>query len=427
MSKEFRLNEEFALELDSKDSLKDIRDRFYIKPEEIYMDGNSLGLLSKDAEESLLRVVDEWKKLGINGWTKAEKPWYYYAEELGKLQCPLVGAREGEIIVHSSNTVNLHTLLATFYNPIEDKKKILIDELNFPSDKYAVESHLLLRGLDPKENLIMVNSTDGRMIDEDDIIKSMEDGVALVLLPSVLYRSGQLLDIEYLTKEAHKREIIIGFDCCHSVGVVPHYFSEWGVDFAFWCNYKYLNNGPGGAASLYINKRHFYKGPGLAGWFGYNKDKQFDMSLDFIPSYNAGGWQIGTPHLLSMAPLEGSLKIFNEVGIEEIRKKSLNITRYMMFLIDKILTPYGFSIGTPREDNRRGGHVALEHDDAVRINEALKNSGVIPDFRYPNVIRLAPISLYNTYHEVWRVISIIKNIMDTREYEKYENKRDIVG
>ncbi len=427
MNYKFELEESFALDLDKKDQLKAIRERFYLKPGEIYMDGNSLGLLSKDAEKSLLRVIDEWKSLGINGWMGAEKPWYYYAEELGKLQSALVGANEGEIVVHSSNTVNLHTLLSTFFKPNNKRNKIIIDELNFPSDKYAIESQLLLKGLDPEKHLVIIKSRDGRTIEEEDIVKEMKDDIALVLLPSVLYRSGQLFDIEYLTKEAHKRDIVIGFDCCHSIGSVPHHFSQWNVDFAFWCNYKYLNNGPGGTASIYINQKHFHRNPGLAGWFGYRKDKQFDMNLDFEHSRDAGGWQIGTSHLLSMAPLEGSLNIFKEAGIDNVREKSLKATGYMMYLIDEILTAYGFSIGTPREGKRRGGHVALEHDDAVRINEALKKRGVIPDFRYPNVIRLAPVALYNSYHEVWRVIQIIKDVMETKEYEKHQKSRDVVA
>lgn len=427
MEKRFHIDEEFALSLDKEDKLKNIRNRFYVKEDEIYMDGNSLGLLSKDAEESLKRVVNEWKNLGINGWMKAEKPWFYYAEELAKVEENLVGAEEGEVIIHSSTTVNLHTLLATFFKPDKKRNKILIDELNFPSDIYAVESHLLLKGLNPKDHLVVVKSRDGRLIEEEDIIENMTDEVAVALLPSVLYRSGQLLNIEYLTKKAHEKGIIIGFDCSHSAGAVPHRFAEWEVDFAFWCNYKYLNNGPGGTGSIYINKKHFDKRPGLAGWWGYRKDKQFDMVHEFHHAKNAGGWQIGTVHMLSMAPLEGSLNMFKEVGIENVRNKSLKATEYMMYLIDEVLSPYGFEIGTPREAKRRGGHVALEHDEAVKINEALKDRGVVPDFRNPNVIRLAPIALYTSYHEIWKVIHIIKDIMDTKEYEKYKKERDVVA
>jgi kynureninase len=232
----------------------------------------------------------------------------------------------------------------------------------------------------------------------------MTEDVALVFLPSVLYRSGQLLDMEFLTFEAHKRGIIIGFDCCHSAGVVPHSLSQWGVDFAVWCNYKYLNVGPGGPATIYINKKHFDRDPGLAGWMGYLPEKQFDLLNEFEAANNAGGWQLGTPHMLSMAPLEGSLKIFNEAGIEKLREKSLKITGYMMYLIENELAQYGFKIGNPRDNHRRGGHVALEHEEAIRINAALKDRGVIPDYRRPNVIRLAPVPLYISFYDVWVVI-----------------------
>jgi kynureninase len=422
-----KLTVEFARKMDAEDSLRGFRERFYLKDDEIYMDGNSLGLLSKDAEACLLRVLDEWKNYGINGWEKPAKPWFYYAEEMGRMQAPLFGAKPEEIIVHSSNTVNLHNMLATFFNPVEGKDKIMIDELNFPSDRYAVESHLKMRGLDPAEKLVVVKSPDGRMLDEDSIISLMADDIAFVLLPGVLYRSGQLLDMQKLTKAAHEKNIMIGFDCCHSAGSVQHEFDKWDVDFAFWCNYKYFNNGPGGTASVYINERHFGKGPGMAGWQGFVKKKMFDMVQEFEPEDTAGAWQIGTPHMLSMAPLEGSLKLFHEAGMGNLRDKSIKLTEYMMMLIDNVLAPYGFGVGTPREAARRGGHVALEHDDAIRINAALKNNGVIPDFRYPNVIRLAPIALYNSFEDVWNVVNILKNIMDTKEYEKYSSKRGDVA
>jgi kynureninase len=231
----------------------------------------------------------------------------------------------------------------------------------------------------------------------------------------------------YLTREAHKKNIVIGFDCCHSVGAIPHYLSEWDVDFAFWCNYKYMNSGPGGAASMYVNRKHFNEAPALTGWFGYVKEKQFDLKQEFISTQNAGGWQVGTPHILSMAPLEGSLRILHEAGIDRIREKSLKMTAYLMNLIDHELKEYGFRIGNPREDNRRGGHVALEHDEAVRINEAIKDRGIVPDFRYPNIIRLAPVALYTSYHEIWRVVQVIKETVESRTYERYSKERGIVA
>jgi len=257
----------------------------------------------------------------------------------------------------------------------------------------------------------------------------VNDNVALVFLPSVLYRSGQLLDIRQLTEEAHRRGIVIGFDCCHSVGSVPHYFDKWDVDFALWCSYKYLNGGPGSAAFLYVNKKHFNREPALAGWFGYVKDRQFDMSLEFEHSRSAGGWQISSPAILSSAPLEGSLRVTLEAGIEAIRAKSLEMTSYLMFLVDEVLSqsPYDFSIGTPREDERRGGHVAIEHEEGLRISEALRSRGVVADFRPPNIVRIAPVPLYNTYHEVWQVVQHLRDIIEKKEYERFYKERKAIS
>ncbi|KGP70857.1 kynureninase [Pontibacillus yanchengensis] len=421
------VSKEYAEELDRQDELAHFRDEFYIQPGTIYMDGNSLGLLSKRAEQALLEVLDSWKQLGINGWMQGNHPWYYLSENLGKMSAPLVGAKPEEVIVSGSTTTNLHQLVSTFYQPIGTKTKIVADELNFPSDIYALQSQLRLQGYDPNEHLVQVETRDGREINEEDIIEAMTEDVALIVLPTVLYRSGQLLDIARLTEEAQSRGIVIGFDGCHSVGAIPHKFHEWGVDFAYWCNYKYLNNGPGGVASLFVHEDHFGKTPGLAGWFGSDKEKQFDMSHTFNPAETAGAYQIGTPHVLSIAPLIGSLQLFDEASIERVRTKSLRATRYMMDLIDHELKPYGFVIGNPTEYHRRGGHVCLEHPEAARICKTLKEHGVVPDFRAPNVIRLAPVALYNTFVEVWETIQILKQVMDEAQYEKHPNERDIIA
>ncbi|HHY92721.1 MAG TPA: kynureninase [Firmicutes bacterium] len=421
--------EEFARELDRTDELAAWRDHFYLLPGRIYMDGNSLGLLSRDAEEALLTRLSEWKTLGIDGWTRAQQPWFYLAEELGKREAPLVGAEADEVIVTASTTLNLHNLLAAFYHPEGKRKKILADELNFPSDKYALESQLRLHGLDPQENLVLVRSRDGRTLEEKDIIGELTEEVAVAVLPSVLYRSGQLLNLSLLTYAAHEKGALIGFDLSHSAGAVPHKLHAWEVDFAFWCNYKYLNAGPGAAASLFVHRKHAGRLPGLAGWWGYRKERQFDLSLTFEPAEGAGAWQAGTPSILSLAPLAGSLQIFEEAGIDRLRAKSLALTSYLMHLIDTGLSgpPYNYRIGTPREPERRGGHVAVEHEEAVRIVAALKERGVIPDFRPPNVIRLAPVPLYTSFHDVWQVAQHLKEIIDTRAYERFPRQRDTVA
>ncbi|MDH5770412.1 MAG: kynureninase [Candidatus Bathyarchaeota archaeon] len=429
MKYKFEASENFARKLDSEDPLAKFRQRFYIPEETIYMDGNSLGLLSKDSESSVFRALNEWKTLGIKGWLEAKHPWFYLAEKLGAMCAILVGAKPEEVVATGTTTVNIHSLANTFYQPNSERKKILADELDFPSDIYALKSVLRFRGFNPDENLILIPSEDNRFLDENKIVELMDEEVALIFLPSVLYRSGQLLNIQYIAKEAHDRGISIGFDCCHSVGVVQHNFDEWDVDFALWCSYKYLNGGPGGTAFLYINKKHFDCEPALAGWFGYVKDKQFDMSLNFEHSKSAGGWQISSPAILSSAPIEGALKIILEAGIEAIRKKSLKMTSYLMYLVDETISeePYNFAIGTPRETERRGGHVAIEHEEAMRISETLRARDVIPDYRAPNIIRTAPIPLYNTYHEIWRFVQHLREIIDRKEYEKLPGKRRIIS
>ena len=417
-----------AVARDEQDPLRTFRERFYIRPDRIYLDGNSLGLASRDAEAAVLAALDDWKSHAIDGWTEGPRPWFYLAEELGALQAEIVGADPAELVVTGTTTTNLHSLVSTFYRPSGRRTRILADELNFPSDVYALGSQVRLRGYDPTEHLVLARSRDGRTLDEADIVAAMTDEVAVVVLPSVLYRSGQLLDLEGLTRAAHERGIAIGFDCSHSAGSVPHRLHDWDVDFAFWCSYKYLNGGPGAVGSLFVHRRHFGTLPGLAGWWGYDKQRQFDMALDFAQAAGAGAWQISTPPVLGAAALSGALRMFREAGIREIREKSLEQTGYLMFLIDESLTsPYGFSVGNPRQDARRGGHVALEHPDAVRIAKALKGRGVVPDFRYPNVIRLAPIALYTTYVELWRTVQILREIVDAGEHRQFSAQRGTVA
>lgn len=418
---------EYAQELDKQDALARYRSEFYLQEGQIYLDGNSLGLLSKRAEKSLLQILDAWKTKGIDGWTEGEEPWFFLPETLGERMAPLVGANADEVIVSGSTTSNLHQLVATFYQPTAQKYKILADELAFPTDIYALQSQLKLRGYDPEQALLKVSSADGHFLQEEDIIQAMTEDVALIILPSILYRSGQILDMHRLTREAHRRGILIGFDLCHSIGAIPHQLTEWDVDFAFWCTYKHLNAGPGAVGGLYVHARHFGTTPGLAGWFGSRKDKQFDMEHELTPAEHAGAYQMGTPHLLSIAPLAGSLELFAEVGITAIRKKSSALTSYMLKLISHELNEFGFVLRSPLEQQQRGGHLFLEHPEAARICKALKEEQIIPDFRSPNGIRLAPVALYNSFEDAWRTVQKLKIIMQEERYTKFENKRGVVA
>lgn len=420
---EFKDGLEFAKELDRLDVLNSTRQRFYLNEGEIYMDGNSLGLSSKDAEAALQNVVNVWRKEAIKIWGVEDGRYFKFSRNLAEKLKSLINADAEEIIVMGSITSNLHQALATFYTPTEERYKILVDALNFPSDIYATKSMIELKGYEVEDVLVQVQSKDGRTLCEEDIIAEMKEDVALILLPSVLYRSAQLLDMELITKEAHKRGIIIGWDLAHSIGSVPHDFKKIDPDFAVWCSYKYLNGGPGANAGMYINRRHFGRNAGLKGWFGSKEESQFLMSHEFDQNNDANGFLLGTHNMFSMAPLDGSLNIFNEVGIETIRAKSLHITAYLMYLIDQKLSHHGYFIGNPREDSRRGGHVALEHDEAYRISLALRDHKVIPDYREPNVIRLAPVALYVSYEEVYRLVEILEKIVTHKEYEHYSLKR----
>lgn len=417
---------DYAKGLDEKDGLAKYKDEFYLLENTIYMDGNSLGLLSKRAERTLHNLLESWKTLGIEGWTAGDNPWFYLSESVGEKMAPLVGGTKNEVIATGSTTTNLHQLAATFYKPSATKTKILADELNFPSDIYALKSQLALKGFNPDEHLVQVKSRDGRFLNEDDIIEAMTEEIALIVLPAVLYRSGQILDMEKLTKAANEKGIPIGFDLCHSIGAVEHALHDWGADFAFWCTYKHLNGGPGSVAGLFIHDKHFGTSPGLAGWFGSKKESQFDMDHTMDAALDVAAYQIGTPHVLSLAPVIGALELFEEVGIKKVRKKSLQLTDYMLALIEEELADHGFTIGNPVNESR-GGHILLEHGEAARICKALKEDGVIPDFRAPNGVRLAPVALYNSFEDVWHTVQKLKLIMDEKRYEKFENKRGVVA
>ncbi|WP_405099749.1 kynureninase [Oceanobacillus sp. FSL H7-0719] len=416
-----------AKKLDSQDELRHFRDEFYVSSEQIYLDGNSLGLLSKRAEKSLYTLLDSWKNYGIDGWTAGAYPWFYLSEQLGALTASLIGAKPEEVITTGSTTTNLHQLLATFFKPKDKRNKILADELNFPSDIYAIKSQLSLKNLNPDEHLIQVKSRDGNLLQEEDIIAAMTEDIAVIILPSVLYRSGQLLDMQYLTEEAHQRNILIGFDLCHSIGAIPHHLSEAGVDFAFWCTYKHLNGGPGSVGGIYVNERHSSAEPGLAGWFGSAKEKQFDMEHTFTPAADAGAYQIGTPHVLSIAPLLGSLEIFQEAKIDKIREKSLQLTAFFIELLDSELPDATFTNRSPVSKEKRGPHIYLEHPEAASICKALKARNVIPDFRTPNGIRLAPVALYNTFEDVYEAVRILSEIMKSKEYKNFKNERGVIA
>lgn len=419
---------EEARKLDAEDALGRFRSRFYIQENHIYLDGNSLGLLSKDAEAVILKSIDDWKRLAIHGWTEAEEPWFTLPEQLGEWTSPLIGALPNEVIVTGTTTVNLHNMLATFYKPAGNRTKIVADKENFPSDLYAIASHLSIHGR-PYDDLILIEPGENGEFQTADIVKHFTDEVALVLLPSVWYKSGQLADIAALTQAAHQRGIVIGFDCAHSIGSVPHQLHDDGVDFAVWCNYKYLNGGPGATAGLYVHTKHHTRSPGLAGWFSSAKEKQFDMAFPLQPAHTAGQWQVSTPGIFSTVAVGASLRMFKEAGMDSLRSKSLKQTKFLRNLLEDQIIGQGLGgkILTPSEDTRRGGHIAFYHPKATQVCKALRKAHVTPDYRPGDIIRLAPIALYTSYEDVYRGVEILRRILETKEYENYEAGRDVVS
>jgi kynureninase len=416
----------FPRRLDAEDPLRSMRERFHVPEGAIYMLGNSLGLMPRAAEGAVQRVMGEWRERAIGGWLEGDPPWFWLAERIGEKAAPLVGASPDEVICTGTTTFNIHSLIGTLYRASFGRPKILACALEFPTDIYALKSQMALQGVDWREHLVLVDGDESGIVNEDEIIEAMTDEVSIVHLSSVLYRSGQLLDMERLTSAAHERGIMIGFDCSHSVGVLPHRLDDWDVDYAIWCGYKYLCGGPGAPAFIYLNMRFFECEPGLAGWFGCVKERQFDLSLDFEHAKSAGGWQVSSPGILGAAAVAGALEVIGEAGIERIREKSLKMTDYLMFLADELLAgpPYDFHVATPREPARRGGHIALSRsEDALRVKEALELRGVIADFRPPDIIRLAPSPLYNTYLDVRDIMRHIREVIDTGEFETISSGR----
>lgn len=426
MRLKFQEGPDYPEVMDQNDKLGHFKQRFYTKKGTIYMCGNSMGLCSRDAEESVLKSIEDWKREGIKMWGIEDSKYFLYSKNLARLMAPLVNADPDELAVTGSTTINIHQAISTFYKPTKDKYKILVDDLNFPTDRYAVDSQVRLKGYEPKDAVKVVKSRDGRNINEDDVIAAMTADVALVLLPTVLYRSAQVMNMDKISRVARESDIIIGWDFCHAIGAVEIDLKAVEVDFAIWCTYKYLNGGPGSTAAMYINRKHFHKLPGLAGWYGNKPETQFLLRQEFEHQQNGNGMQIGTPAILSMATLEGALKIIQEAGMSNIRKKSLDLTGYLMYLIETNLGKYGFKIGNLKDDRLRGGHVCAEHDESYRISLALKVRGVVADFREPNVIRITPVALYTSYVDVYNLVEILLDIMKSESYKEVGDKRAFV-
>jgi kynureninase len=418
---DFSVDEDFPKQLDAEDPLRDFREQFHLPLDKdgkplIYFAGNSLGLMPKPARQIIEEEVDNWAALGVDAHHATGTPWYSYHEALRDPTARLAGAKPVEVICMNSLTVNLHLMMATFYRPTKSRFKILMEEPAFPSDTYAVKTQIVHHGLDPRDALILAQPCKGeftiRTEDIVDLISKHGDRLAVVMFGGVNFFTGQLLEIEKITAAAQKHGVLAGFDLAHAIGNVPLSLHDWNVDFAIWCSYKYLNAGPGAVAGAFVHERHATNTtlPRLAGWFGNDPNTRFRLHLEpeFMPVASADGWQISNPPIFAMAPLRASLAMFDQAGgMDSLRAKSVRVTTYLESLLDQNASKR-FTIITPKSVNERGCQLSiLAHEHAKALHGELIAAGVKCDFREPNVIRVAPTPLYNTFHEVWRFARIL--------------------
>lgn len=414
---------EFARQLDQADPLAHFREQFHIPrqsngEEEIYLCGNSLGLQPKITSQYVLEELEKWQTLAVKGHFSSDLPWMAYHELLAEHTVPLVGAQAQEIVIMNFLTINLHLMMVSFFKPTEKRHKILIEAHAFPSDHYAVTSQLKFHHLDPSESLLLAKPRPGeellRMEDLATLIEQEGEAIALILLPGVQYYTGQIFDMKEITRLGHAQGCVVGFDLAHAVGNIPLSLHDWGVDFAGWCTYKYLNSGPGAVGGCFIHERHAVDKdlPRFAGWWGHNKSTRFEMGPDFDPIVGAEGWQVSNPPVLSLAAIRASLDTFKQAGgVAILREKSKKLTGYLEYLLQSDLSDK-IEIITPRHAEQRGCQLSLKvkpcHLAGKEIFAKIEAAGVTGDWREPDVIRVAPIPLYNRFEEVYRFVEILK-------------------
>ncbi|MCA0933424.1 kynureninase [Lutimonas saemankumensis] len=418
----YQNNIEFALRMDQEDPLADYRHQFYFPKhddgkETIYLCGNSLGLQPKTAESYIKAVLDDWKHLGVKGHFEGENPFATYHEDLGKKMASIVGAKKEEVVAMNSLTVNLHLMMVTFYRPEGKRRKIVIEKNAFPSDQYAVKSQLEFHGYDPDETLIEIEPREGedvlRTEDITDLIIREGNEIALIMLSGLNYYTGQAYDMKAITKAGHHMGCQVGFDLAHGAGNLKLSLHDWGVDFAVWCTYKYMNSGPGGIAGCFVHSKHVSNKdlPRFTGWWGNKKETRFLMDDTFDPIEGAEGWQMSNETVLSMAALKASLEIFDQVGMDKLVEKSKKLTGYLEFLIDELKSDR-IQVITPRDPEARGAQLSIRVLNSDKsLFKAISEKGVIADWREPDVIRIAPAPVYNNFNDVYRFVEILKGLV----------------
>jgi kynureninase len=418
MSTTYQATAAFAANLDATDELKDYRNRFHIPSANgkslIYFCGNSLGLQPKSTRAYLEQELTDWQNLGVEGHLHAKNPWLYYHHFLTDATARLVGAKPIEVVVMNSLTVNLNLLMISFYRPTAKRNKIMMEYMAFPSDQYAVENQVKFHGYNPNDAIIELMPREGEnCIRTTDILAKIDehkDELALIMIGGVNYYTGQLFDMATITSHAKNcsSDIVVGYDLAHAAGNVKMQLHDWGVDFATWCSYKYLNSGPGGTSGVFVHEKHAENNllPRLSGWWGNDESTRFKMQKGFIPQQGAAGWQMSNAQVLSMAAHRASLAIFDEVGMDKLIAKSKLLTGYLEFLLLSGKRK-DFKIITPEDVAQRGCQLSIVmNENGKKTFDALTQNGVIADWREPDVIRVAPVPLYNTFEDVYRFAEI---------------------
>jgi len=417
---EYQNSHSYAEKMDEKDPLASFRSEYHLPVQKdgtayIYMCGNSLGLQPKSTQADIQQELKDWKNLGVEGHFHAKNPWMPYHEFLTEAMAEVVGAKPIETVVMNSLSVNLHLMMVSFYRPSGSRNKVIIEADAFPSDKYAVESQIRFHGLNPENCLIELKAREGevclRMEDIEEAIITAGEELALVMLGNTNYYTGQFFDMKHITELGHKVGAFVGFDCAHGAGNVPLNLHDSGCDFAVWCSYKYLNSGPGSLGGAFVHERHAHDAsmPRFEGWWGHNKETRFKMRDAFEPIPGVEAWQLSNPPILSMAAVWSSLKLFNKAGMDSLRKKSILLTGYLEYLLST-LGKDTINIITPHDPDQRGAQLSIHVKNADKnLFDYITENGVIADWREPDVIRVAPTPMYNSFEDAFRFYEVLRD------------------
>lgn len=419
----YQLGLEFAKQLDQNDELAVFRTQFHMPKDKngnelIYMTGNSLGLQPKITKDYINQELEDWANLGVEGHTHGSHPWLHYHEFLTETMANIVGAKPLEVVVMNSLTANLHFMMVSFYKPTPKRYKILIEADAFPSDKYAVESQLRHHSYDDHEGLILWKARKGEELanydDLETILKEQGDEIALIMIGGVNYYTGQFFDLKRITQLGHKHGCVVGFDCAHGAGNVKLNLHDSGADFAVWCTYKYLNSGPGSLSGAFVHERHANRKDlnRFTGWWSHNKQTRFRMRDEFDQLPGAEGWQLSNPPILSMAAIRASLDVFKKADFDKLCQKSKELTGYFEFLLNE-LNNSDIKIITPTNPDERGCQLSIQVKNADKsLHDKLTDTGIITDWREPDVIRCAPVPLYNSYMDVYGFVERLKKVLE---------------